>query len=98
MKQDRSQATARAEAIIHLARQAEAGQLDNLVCPECGSWSVAVWFTNQADGIYRTWFICSACKFYSRAQNTTSPSHFPPDRVRADLQERDREILRNRKF
>jgi hypothetical protein len=83
---------------LRLLDEAAAGRLDDLECPDCRQAAVSVWFTHPAADIYRTWFICADCPFYTRAQNTEPPHFFSEDRVNTDLEEQDLSILRGALF
>jgi len=83
---------------IQLLNDARDGRLDKLDCPVCHEAAVSVWFTNPADETYRTWFLCGACDFCTRAQELERPHFFSDDRRRLDLEERDSEILKNSMF
>jgi hypothetical protein len=83
---------------IKLANEAYAGHLDELECPGCRKPAVSVWFTNPAEDFYRTWFLCTACKFHTRAQNTEKPPFFSEGRRRADLEELDSDIIKKAIF
>lgn len=79
-----------AERRSALLRAAADGTLADLSCPPCGDATVSVRFTYPAATEWRTWFICSSCKFEMRAQYTGQPQHFRDDLVDRNLQERDR--------
>ena len=83
----------RVAALSRLAVAAELGQFEDLECPNCNLPKVSVWFTHPARDEYRTWFFCAHCEFHSRAHNAERPAFFAEDRLRADLEERDRSIL-----
>jgi hypothetical protein len=87
-----------AELTLALLASVADGQLDGLECPECHKPTVSVWFTHARNGEYRTWFLCQACPFSSRAQNTGRPKHFTESRVHQDLERYDFELGNNRKF
>ena len=78
---------------LSLLKDASAGRLDGLDCPQCNHSTVSVWFTHPERGTYRTWFTCSNCTFHSRAQNVGRPAFFSETRVRRELEERDRSVL-----
>ncbi len=79
-------------------REAESGHLDELTCPFCHSPSVSVWFSNPAPGVFRMWFVCTACSFQTRTQHAKKPNGFSPARVRDDLQKKDEAVLKQSKF
>ncbi|MCK6481177.1 MAG: hypothetical protein HUU26_01000 [Gemmatimonadaceae bacterium] len=79
------------EKRLAILRSAAAGILDGLPCPDCGRDSVSVRFTNPSGDEFRTWFLCSACDFRMRAQNSGRPPHFTESRIDPDLEERDRQ-------
>src|SRR5215469_4586224 len=78
---------------LDLLRQTAEGNLDDLLCPTCGTERVSVWFTQPAPNEYRTWFLCGNCDFHTRVHNLGKPTHFADSRRRLDLEERDRMIL-----
>jgi hypothetical protein len=86
------------QAQIDLLRKAEQGQLENLVCPQCGWLEVSVWFSHPADDLFRTWFLCSHCAFHFRAQNGGRPTFFSEDRILPELEKRDQTIADIQKF
>jgi hypothetical protein len=67
---------------VALLQAASEGKLDGLPCPQCGRPAVSVWFTHPAEELYRTWFICEACNFEMRAQNSGRPPHYSTERDR----------------
>jgi hypothetical protein len=75
---------------LALVRAAASGTLIHLPCPSCVRSTVSVRFTHPAPTEWRTWFICSSCKFEMRTQDSGRPQHFKEDLVDRDLQERDR--------
>jgi hypothetical protein len=81
----------RSRSLVKMASEAGDGRLEALKCPACDSDSVSVWFSNPTVNVFRTWFICTECKFESRAQNTARPGFYSEERRRHDLEERDRE-------
>ena len=83
---------------LNLLRESDAGRLDELECPECRLPAVSVWFTHPAADVYRTWFICANCDFYSRVQNTDEPLGFSEDRINTELEEKDLAILKQAIF
>jgi transposase-like protein len=83
---------------LQLLQEAAVGRLENLECPSCKQATVSVWFSHPAADTYRTWFICAACDFHSRAQNTERPAFFSEDRVSTELEEHDLSILRQTIF
>jgi len=83
----------RANSWTQLAVEAERGNWEGLLCPVCQRESVAVWFSNPVEEVFRTWFICDDCGSHSRAQNTARPKFFSEERRRTDLEQRDREIV-----
>jgi hypothetical protein len=86
------------ERHIRLLKEADAGNLDNLECPNCRQPSVSVWFTNPVEDTYRTWLLCTKCSFHSHAINAVRPPFFSEKRRRADLKKQDRSILKNMIF
>jgi hypothetical protein len=84
--------------IVELTNQAEGGLLDKLQCPKCRHLAVFVWFTRPAEDEYRTWFLCTACSFHTRAHNTGKPHFFSEERRRLDLEARDTAILKKAVF
>jgi hypothetical protein len=82
----------------HLLHEADAGHLENLECPTCRQSAVSVWFTHPDTDVYRTWYLCTKCDFHTRVQNTDKPDFFSEDRIRTDLQDRDRSILKHAIF
>ena len=54
----------------------------------------SVWVTDPSPGEYRTWLLCAFCDFHSHVINSGKPTYFTEDRRRADLEERDRAILK----
>lgn len=83
----------RIKAYVSLTTEAENGHLDALECPVCHRDAVSVWFSNPAPRVFRVWFMCRECTFYSEAQPANQPRFYSQSRRRADLEERDREIL-----
>src|ERR1700743_1223063 len=81
-----------------LTMEAEKGNLDGLLCPSCLRDAVWVWFPQPQENVYRTWFICTNCDFYFRAQNTTAPKFFSDGRRRDDLERQDISIVRRALF
>ncbi len=79
---------------LTLVKQAALGQFENLECPDCRHPSVSVWFTHPQPDEYRTWFVCAACKFHTRAHNSARPAHFTEDRVNSELEGMDESILK----
>jgi len=65
-----------------LVQAAAEGKLDDLRCPLCECHSVSVYYTRPAATEYHTWFVCSACEFSMRAQNSVQPAFYSPDRDR----------------
>jgi len=55
--------------------------------------TVSAWFTHPAESEYRTWFVCANCAFEMRAHNTGPPVAYRDDRVRKQLEQRDRLVL-----
>jgi len=88
----------RGSRIVGLAKQAQAGLLEGLECPECSALAVAVWFTHPAEDEFRTWFVCAACGFQTRARNAGKPRYFSEERRRLDLEARDKSILESAIF
>jgi len=86
------------EGQILLANRAAKGDLERLECPNCGRASVSVWFTHPALSVYRTWFICTRCRFNFRAQNAGRPEYFTDDRVDLELEKRDASVVAAAKF
>src|SRR5436305_880352 len=86
------------ESYLRLLQLLEAGDLDAMECPACGSRSVSVSFTHPGDDEYRTWFKCSKCGFKARVQNAERPKHFSSDRVDASLEAYDSDLLRRKKL
>ncbi len=74
---------------LALVRAAASGSLTHLPCPSCVRSTVSVRFTHPAATEWRTWFICSECKFEMRSQDSGRPPHFREDLVDPALQERD---------
>ena len=60
----------------------EAGQLDELVCPRCGTPTVAVRFSPSpaAAAPSTTYFLCSVCGELDTAQYRGAPPHFDESR------------------
>jgi hypothetical protein len=83
---------------LRLLEELDAGQLDELECPQCLRLAVSVWFSHPAKDEYRTWFICGDCDFHTRVQNSEKPRFFSENRVSTDLQERDVLILKQAIF
>jgi hypothetical protein len=77
---------------------AEAGDLDALQCPRCGASTISVSFTHTALDKYRVYFICSKCSFRMSGGQASKPADFSEDRMDADLQAFDTEVLRKIKF
>jgi hypothetical protein len=75
---------------LALVQGVAAGTLSDLACPLCGHSSVNVRFTHPADTEWRTWFMCSLCKFEMRTQNSGRPPHFSEDLIDPALEARDR--------
>jgi hypothetical protein len=94
--QNRNDNERRAE--VHLLHEASVGHLENLECPKCRRTAVSVRFSHPVADVYRTWFICADCNFHARVQNTERPRFFSDDRVSAELEERDLEIIRQAIF
>lgn len=88
----------RLEAYLSLLRAEESGALDSLECPDCHNPSVSVRFTQPQIGVYRTWFLCSECRFQTRAQDSRRPTHYSEDRVDKRLEEYDSELMRKMRF
>jgi hypothetical protein len=84
--------------MVRLLKDADAGTLDALECPNCHQHSVSVWFTHPGEGIYRTWFICTECSFQRRAQNVGVPPHYSEDRVSERLENYDESLLAKAHF
>ena len=84
---------ARLRVHLHLLNEAANGRLDGLECPTCWKKTVSVWFTHPAVDFYRTWFLCTACDFHTRAQHAAKPAFFTEARVRSDLEDKDLSIL-----
>ena len=78
---------------IRLLEAAAEGTLEALPCPRCGQPSVSVWFTHPAPDLYRTWFVCDACDFKMRAQNTGRPAHYSAERDRTAQAATDPSLL-----
>lgn len=74
------------EQRLALVRELEAGSLDRLTCPECRASSVTVRFTRRGQNEYRTWFVCEACAFTMRCQNSRRPRFFSEDRIDPTLE------------
>src|SRR5437667_2793064 len=70
------------QARIALLRAAAEGKLNGLPCPRCAQLCVSVWFTHPAEELYRTWFVCAACGFEMRAQNSGRPPYYSEERDR----------------
>src|ERR1700748_3005439 len=85
----------RAHCLQRLLSDAASGVLDELACPDCENPAVSAWFTQPADGVYRTCFLCNECDFHTRAQPLNKPEFFTASRVRHDLQQRDAELMRS---
>jgi hypothetical protein len=83
---------------IQLLKAAEAGSLDEHVCPHCRKRANSVWFSNLAKDHFRTWFVCTECTFHTRAQNSDKPAFFSAERCYPDLKARDKSILGAAKF
>lgn len=92
METDERNSEERVARLMRLLHEASAGNLDRLECPACHSRTVSVWFTNSAEGLYRSWFLCGACEFRERVQNSRKPDFFSENRRRADLDEEDAAI------
>jgi hypothetical protein len=88
----------RVSSQLLLLSEAEKGNLVGLLCPSCLRDAVRVWFTRPQGNLYRTWFICTNCEFYFRAQNTTAPKYFSDERRRDDLESKDISIVRGALF
>jgi|SRR5215469_6028505 len=88
----------RVSSHLRLLKEAAAGRIDDLECPQCRQQTVSVWFTHPAAGFFRTWFICGNCDFRTRAQNAEKPPFFSEDRVSTELEEKDLAILRQSIF
>lgn len=67
---------------LALAQAASEGKLDELRCPQCKCQTVSVYYTRQTASEYHTWFTCSNCDFSMRAQNSSKPEFYTPDRDR----------------
>lgn len=81
------------ERAMSLIRQAEAGVLDELECPDCRNKSVSVWFTNPAEGQFYEWFVCERCKFDSRVVCSEKPTSYSEARVHYKLELYDKDLL-----
>ena len=86
------------KAKVNLLWIADSGKLEGIECPECKEESISVRFTNPVDGVYRTWFVCSKCKFRLRAQNSVRPKYFSDELVDEDLQKYDVEVIRKKRL
>ena len=86
------------ERILDLLKWLESGVLDSIPCPNCGQPTVSVWFTRPAPEEYRTWFTCGNCPFRTRANNTMKPDRFSEERRSLQLEQQDKEVLRQLKF
>jgi transposase-like protein len=69
-------------ARLPLIQAAANGNLDEVRCPHCESQTVSVLFTRPTPTEYHTWFVCSACDFSMRTQNSSKPEHYSTDRDR----------------
>jgi hypothetical protein len=78
---------------LKLLNDADAGKLDALECPHCHRSTVSVSFTHPAADAYRVWFNCAECSFSMRAQYVGQPRHYSEDRVDANRQAYDVELL-----
>lgn len=78
------------EPRLALLRAATSGILTELSCPTCALATVSVRFTHPAPEEYRTWFVCSSCKFEMRTQDSGKPPHFAQGLIDLALEERDR--------
>ena len=78
---------------LPLLRDASAGRLQSLECPNCGRHSVEVWFTNPRTARYLVWFICSDCPFYVRVQSERPP-YYSDERRSPELEYYDDRLLR----
>ena len=81
-------------ANVNLLRVADSGKLEAIECPECKESAVSVRFTHPAEGVYRTWFVCSRCEFRLRAQSSGRPANFAESLVDEKLQKCDIEMVR----
>jgi len=86
------------EAHMRLLQEAVLGRFDNLDCPSCRVATVSVWFSHPGQDEYRTWFLCGNCDFHTRVQNSARPAKFTEDRLKPDLERRDRSISETAKF
>jgi hypothetical protein len=84
----------RVPSFTRLVREVDAGNFEHLECPACHEPAVGTWFTHPTDNEYRTWFLCSACDFQTRAQNIGKPKYFSEERRRIDLEQRDSASLK----
>ena len=80
---------------VALLHEVEAGNLDDLECPQCHHKAVSAWFTRPDPETFRTWLICADCDFRSHVINNAMPTFFSEGRVRLDLQEKDAAILKS---
>jgi len=83
---------------VALLHEVNAGNLDNLECPNCQHKTVSAWFTHPEPETFRTYLICADCDFWSHVINSAMPPFFSEDRVRLDLQEKDAAILKSMRF
>jgi hypothetical protein len=98
MKSELKKAKVPLDRMIALLNDSAAGRLDRLTCPKCNELTISVWFTNPAEGEFRTWFLCSNCDFHTRAHKSDKPAFFSADRVRDDLEAQDRSIIEKAVF
>lgn len=83
---------------IALLDEASKGRFENLDCPDCHKPGASVWVTNPVPGEFRTWLLCAFCDFHSHGINSEKQPYFTEDRRRADLEDRDRTILKQMTF
>src|SRR5262249_13852159 len=65
-----------ADQISKLTWAAEAGNLDELLCPRCGGTTASVSFTHPAADAYRVYFTCSKCSFRMSGRRVGKPPHW----------------------
>jgi len=97
-KRENSPAQSEVEKIVALLKALESGSIDEIECPGCHKNRMRVWFTNPAQGEYRTWFVCSYCGIRKRVQASCRPAFYREDLVNKELEAYDRELLSRRRL
>lgn len=84
--------------LLNLLRDLASGNIDEIECPSCLKNRMRAWFTNPADGEFRTWFVCSNCGVRKRVQNSGRPESYREDRRNTELETYDRDLLSKRRL